>query len=247
MGKYVYDKDYFKTIDTEEKAYWLGFIYADGTITRFYKNNDTEKKEIRSMTLEIALQEGDKSHLEKFRDCLHSDVPIHEKTIRKKYKASRIRINCTSFCKDLIGLGCVPNKSLILEFPTDEIVPEHLLRHFIRGYFDGDGCIHYSENECYHKEREKSYLQYSFVASFTGNEQFLKELKKVLEQQNIKVSDLKFDKRSNAVNIYIHNGNDSLVKLYNYFYKDSNIFLDRKFEKYNDAFNKIELWKQNKK
>lgn len=37
MGKYTYNKDYFKEIDSFEKAYWLGFLYADGCITRFYK------------------------------------------------------------------------------------------------------------------------------------------------------------------------------------------------------------------
>lgn len=41
----------------------------------------------------------------------------------------------------LIALGCIPQKTFEIEFPSDEIVPRELKHHFIRGYFDGDGCV----------------------------------------------------------------------------------------------------------
>lgn len=90
MCKYTYNKDYFKEIDSFEKAYWLGFLYADGCITRFYKD-----EKLKSMSLEIMLQNDDKNHLIKFRDALDSNVPIKDKLVAGKYKSSRIVINCT--------------------------------------------------------------------------------------------------------------------------------------------------------
>lgn len=245
---YSLDENYFKVIDTEDKAYWLGFLYADGSITRFYKTDKkTGEKVIRSLSLELGLQSGDKHHLEKFLESIKCNVPIQDRVIRKKYSACRVVVNRTSFCNHLIDKGCVPCKSLILNFPTEDIVPKELLVHFIRGYFDGDGCVHCSENEYYHKERKKTYSQYSFTACFTGNENFLRKMKEVLEQQGIKVGELQFDKRSNAVDIYIHNGDNSLYKFYDLLYRDATVYLDRKYEKFNYAFEKIEEWKQNKK
>lgn len=44
-------------------------------------------------------------------------------------------------CKDISTLGAIKNKSLTLTFPSDDIVPKKFKRDFIRGYFDGDGCI----------------------------------------------------------------------------------------------------------
>jgi len=62
---------------------------------------------------------------------------------------------------DLIALGCIPRKSLLLKFPTSNQVPEHLIRHFIRGYFDGDG--HFTNTEkC-------------FEAGYIGTEDFIIE------------------------------------------------------------------------
>ena len=65
MSKYEYNKDYFSKIDTSDKAYWLGFLYADGCINRFYRG-----EKLKSMTLELGLCYRDKEHLEKFKNCL---------------------------------------------------------------------------------------------------------------------------------------------------------------------------------
>ena len=74
---YSLDENYFKVIDTEDKAYWLGFLYADGSITRFYKTDKkTGEKVIRSLSLELGLQSGDKHHLEKFLESIKCNVPF---------------------------------------------------------------------------------------------------------------------------------------------------------------------------
>lgn len=236
MSKYYYNKDYFKKIDTSEKAYWLGFLYADGCITRFYKGDI-----LKSMSLEITLKDEDYEHLVKFNDALNSNVPIQHRVIAKKYKANRLVINSTGMCKDLINLGCLPAKSLILEFPNEDIVPKDFIRDFVRGYFDGDGGISYTEGEYYNQARGKKYKQYHYRCYFCGNDQFLTQLKNVLNSQGIKTSDLKKDNRSNAVNIYIY-GKENIEKLRAYLYTDDCINLSRKFDKFSFVSNDEDLY-----
>lgn len=226
MSKYSYNEDYFKKIDTAEKAYWLGFLYADGCITRYYRN-----EKLKSMSLELTLQDEDCEHLVKFKNALESNVPIQHKVVNNKYKSDRIVINCTSMCRDLIKLGCTPTKSLILEFPSSDILPDKYIRDFIRGYFDGDGGVSYTEGAYYNKDRKKEYIQHSYSCYFCGNKQFLNELKIVLENNNIKVSDLREDKRSNAVNIYIY-GKENIERFKEFLYTEDCVSLSRKYDKF---------------
>lgn len=226
MSKYYYNEDYFKKIDTSEKAYWLGFLYADGCITRFYRN-----EKLKSMSLELTLQDEDGSHLIKLKNALESNVPIQHKVINNKYKSDRITINCTNMCRDLIKLGCTPAKSLTLEFPNNDIIPDEYLRDFIRGYFDGDGGVSYTEGEYYNSARNKFYKQYHYRCYFCGNEQFLTELKRVLNLNGIKTSDLQKDNRSQAVSISIY-GNENIEKFKKYLYTNNCVNLSRKFDKF---------------
>lgn len=226
MSKYTYNEDYFKEIDTSEKAYWLGFLYADGCITRFYRG-----EKLKSMSLELTLKDDDCDHLIKFKDALKSNVPIQHKVVAKKYKADRIVINSTKMCRDLIKLGCTPTKSLTLEFPNNDIVPLEFMNDFIRGYFDGDGGISYTEGEYFNNAKNKYYKQYHYRCYFCGNEQFLIKLKNVLNSNNVKTSDLKKDSRSQAVNLYIY-GNDNIENFKKYLYTNDCVNLSRKFDKF---------------
>ena len=235
MSKYYYNENYFKKIDTNEKAYWLGFLYADGCITRFYRND-----KLKSMSLELTLQDDDCDHLIKFKEALESNVPIQHRIISNKYKSDRIVINCTSMCRDLIKLGCTPTKSLTLEFPSSDIVPDEYLIDFIRGYFDGDGGVSYTEGVYYNKDRNKQYKQYSYVCYFCGNKQFLIRLKYVLECNDIKVSELREDKRSKAINIYIY-GNENIKKFKELIYANNCVNLSRKYDKFFFIANNKEL------
>ena len=124
--KFKCNENFFEVIDTEEKAYWLGFLYADGCVQQ--KGN--------YYTTKIDLATIDRNHIEKFKKSLDSNHNIND------YKDhSKIVIGSKKMFNDLNNKGCVPKKTLILEFPTIEQVPEHLVHHFIRGYFDGDGTI----------------------------------------------------------------------------------------------------------
>lgn len=130
--KYEINHNFFDKIDTEEKAYWLGFIYADGYLT----NSGSQK------LVGIALAIKDKQHLEKFLKSTDSNYPIHDYiSSSKKYKKtkySRIVATSEQMYESLLSHGVFQNKSLVLKFPN---LNKSLLRHFVRGYFDGDGSF----------------------------------------------------------------------------------------------------------
>ena len=77
----------------------------------------------------------------------------------------------------LISKGCVPNKSLILKFPSEEILPKELQRHFIRGYFDGDGTIGLYPHSKTNPKLEESLL-------IVGTKPFLEKVQDVLSIGN---------------------------------------------------------------
>jgi hypothetical protein len=218
--KYYFNEDYFEIIDTSEKAYWLGFLYADGNVY-IPKINEGKTKGGR---IEIALKADDDYHLYNFVNCLNGNMPIKYRDITLNdniYKSCRLQIGSMKMALDLMNHGCIPNKSLILEFP--KFLSDNLLPHFIRGYIDGDGCVGFNIYE----------FTDSFTVSVLGTQNFLYDLKVVLEKNKIKCSDIK-PQKSKAYCLYI-TGRDNLVTLYNYLYTDATIFLGRKIDKFREA------------
>ena len=224
MSKYNYNKDYFEKIDTEDKAYWLGFLYADGCINRLYRN-----EKLSNMNLEIGLCKEDTEHLNKFSRCIESNVPIKNKinTYKgHKYESSRLIICSKKMCYDLWDKGCTPQKTYTIKFPDNNIVPDKFIRDFIRGYFDGDGCIYVNE--------KTGRIEVTITGMFdmlNGISNFLIS-KKILRVK----PKLYKDKRSEANTMYIY-GKDSIKEILDYLYKDSNIYLDRKYAKYIEFYN----------
>lgn len=214
--KYKFNEDYFEKIDTPDKAYWLGFIYADGNV--FIKKGKSENSS-KGATIEISLKREDEYHLNNFIKCLKGNISLKTREVKLNgniYPASRLLINSIKMANDLIQLGCIPRKSLVLTFPQN--LSENLYSHFIRGYFDGDGCISF-------KRYNKSF---SFVATINGTYDFLSQIKIILQDNKIKSSDVKSTK-SKAYEIRLY-GKDNLAKLHNYLYKDAEYFLGRKFD-----------------
>lgn len=201
--KHKYNDDFFETIDTEEKAYWLGFIYADGCIVEG-KN---------SKTLEVTLNDSDRGHLVKFVNAIGgvSDL-ISEKTVKLngiEYQAVKVAICCTKMCNDLSVHGVMPRKSLVLTFP--ENILYRLKRHFIRGYLDGDGCIDYPRR-----------------ISIVGTEKFLKGVMDYFEVLGASPTKL-YLKKGNKAFQYEKAGPEILLILSN-LYLNANVSLDRKFK-----------------
>lgn len=221
--KYRYDIDYFNLIDNAEKAYWLGFLYADGSVTEIKRKNS-----VNSMTLDISLKQDDVGHLEKFNCALQSNIPIKTRTVKyndKQYQACRLQVNSTKLCKDLCNLGCTPRKTYNLTFPNDDIVPKEFKRDFIRGFFDGDGCICVTQNNTH------------ITLTLTGMQPMLELISNYLISEGVLRVNPTYhqDKRSQACSVYYY-GKSACKEILDYLYKNASIYLDRKYKKYVDFY-----------
>lgn len=218
-------------IDSKEKAYWLGFLYADGCILE-YKNSKTHK--LKAMGLQLSLSSKDKEHIQLFLDCIESNAPIKSPIVKlgeKTYETSKVTLCCTDLCRDLINLGCVPRKTFTLKFPDFSDVPEKFLSSFIAGYFDGDGSV--GRYESYTKRKTKKGISLINVKcpNFTilGNEEFLIGMNNYLHTQGINTVIRKY--KSNIYEIRV----TSIKEIRNFFekiYRNSNICLDRKYRNF---------------
>lgn len=215
--KYTYTKDFFKVIDTEEKAYWLGFIYADGYIVNGIKGKNKD-------SLGITLSNEDKEHIEKFKKSIDSNHPIRIYKTKYGSNSARIIIQDEELVADLIELGVLRNKSLILKFPTTDMVDKSLIYHFIRGYFDGDGSF---------KKKGQKLNGYDF--SVLGTIEFLTELRAYLGVDN-KIR--KCNKNNDSNNYHLtFGGNQKVKQVANMLYGNANIYLDRKYKRYREIEN----------
>jgi hypothetical protein len=117
-------RDYLKVIDTDKKAYWLGFIAADGAI---YCND-------RQYSITLDLQPRDLHWLERFRNTIAPGATI----TRHGTRSCSVSIGSKEMYQDLVALGIGPRKSNTLEWPR---IPEAFAIPFLLGYFDGDGSF----------------------------------------------------------------------------------------------------------
>lgn len=135
--KYSVNDDFFDIIDTQNKSYILGFLYADGYIQK--------QREHNSRKLGVSIKNSDIDLLKEINNELESNYPIKEYDVKSGYKIGvkyvRLLISSPKLCEDIIEKGCLENKTENLYFPNEKQVPLHLLPSFLRGYFDGDGSI----------------------------------------------------------------------------------------------------------
>lgn len=194
---------FFDAIDTEEKAYWLGFLFADGAITQ-HKH---------SYNVELSLKLGDKKHVEKFAKAVKKDYVNSNSTYR-----CRCILGSKHMFEVLSSYGCTPRKSLTLKFPDITMFKyDHLIRHFIRGYIDGDGCLSFSD-----KNHTTAYV------SILGTEDFLNGIQKIYGSNK----KLHLNNKNNNVTKVLSFSGKKAFDFINYLYKDSTIYLDRKYKKY---------------
>ena len=213
--KYNYPTDTFKIIDTEEKAYWLGFLYADGCIS----DND----------ISIRLHIQDEKHVEKFKSFMQYEAPVKY----SRPKVCNITIVNKYIAEDLIDKGCFRKKSSILKFPTENQVPNYLIRHFMRGYFDGDGCL------------SKDSKRNRYMFSVLGTLEFISSYQKILVDIcgcNVTKLGQRHPDRCNNNYTMTYGGKQSINNILDFLYKDATVFLDRKYIKYlqfKEEYNKV--------
>lgn len=205
--KYSLNEHFFDIIDTEEKAYFLGFLYADGC-------NNTKMNRIS-----IELQQSDVEILEKFNLAINSNRPLmfRPHTTLNSQNTIIARINNQHMSSVLYDLGCVDRKSLVLKFPTENQVPNNLLRHWLRGLWDGDGNYNLYKT--------------SGSASLTGTIYVCQSIQDYLLKE-LNISTCIYSCGDNGITSIIKiGGNKQFLKFLNFIYSDSSIYLSRKFEK----------------
>jgi len=210
IRKHKCNEDYFEKIDSNEKAYWLGLLFADGYVRKRKQLNGKHKQ---GGVVGISLKSGDEYLLEKLIIDLESTYKL-TKQIKNNFSSYKLEVNSSKMTDNLINLGCVPNKSLKLLPPnlTDEFIS-----HFIRGYFDGDGSI----------GRYNGNLKFTLL----GTNELLSWILNFFKQKGIKTNP-KICKRKNIYTIQVNSKLDiELIK--NILYTSSNnYYLKRKKEKF---------------
>ena len=126
MKRKNYNENYFEKIDTKDKAYFLGFIFADGCVIF-----DPIKYRYK---LTIKIHSKDKHILDSLISSINGEMMVWE----NKTEFSQVSLSGKKIVSDLIKLGAKPNKTFDLQYPD---IDEKLEKHFLRGYFDGDGCV----------------------------------------------------------------------------------------------------------
>jgi len=208
--KHEVDEYFFNKIDTEEKAYWLGYLFADGS-------NNTKNGQIY-----FSQSEKDKEAVYAFKKAISSEHPVTPYTKGSSYSDGTIqyRFQVTSriMSDDLAKHGCIANKTGCLKYPD---IDQSLNSHFIRGLFDGDGSVWITGGKG--------------GFSITGYIPFLMQVQEVLIAEagvaNTKIAIRRPDRNPDFGDIR-YGGKAPMRQLYDYLYKDAKHFLRRKKEKF---------------
>ena len=216
--EYGLDEHYFDEIDTPNKAYILGFLYADGY------NNDINH------TVVLTLHERDKNTLEKIRKELKCEKPLYHissvnKHDRKPRELESLILASKHMSETIKKWGLIPNKTFTLEFP--KFLSDNLVSHFIRGYFDGDGCA-YIEKRVDRQDR--------LFVSIMSSTKFCYGMQQYLEKIGLKMNvNHPTDKNENN-SIIRTTKKDNVKKFMDYIYKDADLYMERKRKKFEEFF-----------
>jgi hypothetical protein len=224
-GRKKFNENFFEVIDSEIKAYWLGFIYADGCV---YTHGNTKY---------ISIKVQDKEICDNFIRDIEGDFTTKTYMMKKTTNSEERRevyfAECSShkMFSDLNRLGVVERKSLILTFPTEQQVPKHLIPHFIRGYFDGDGTVITGARFGHTYSKVKTpYIK----IGFNGTKEMLEGINKYIPE----TMSIHKEKRHPDTNTYFcyKSGTKTIKKIFDYLYKDATVYLSRKYQKFKDYY-----------
>ena len=206
------DETYFDNIDTHRKAYYLGLLYADGTVSG------------TSNRVQISLQKRDKDIIYQLRQDLQCDYKISLIEYSKKNPNHQDQYCLTITNKRihdaLIKHGVIPNKSLILEFPSD--LDEEFYPSFILGYIDGDGSI---------VETEKR-------VKIVSTESFCNRIAEIMDNMfhihcTISYCHHRTDKSTRSLQIA---GGKQVKRFLDWVYSECDIYLHRKHDVYQNLY-----------
>ena len=208
-ARYVCDHAFFDCVETEEQAYWLGFLMADGCVCR--------------SVVHLGLAVRDHSHVERFRQALQSAHPIttyiQKWGVKPGSTASRIQIRSVQMTEALARYGVGPRKTWTAEW-TDRL-PSDLYRHYLRGAFDGDGCWSVSSTQDGRRRAVRSvfWKLCGSVPYLTGCQSYL--------MNTVGFHETKFT-RDGHISELVYAGRKQLLVLWHHLYDGATIYLDRK-------------------
>ncbi len=218
--KYSCDETYFDNIDDEHKAYWLGFLYADGYILS-KRTRSGHGNENQSFGFSISIQ--DVELLEKFKQDLKSNHPINIYKNNTGFKTEssygRILITSQHLVDNLKKYGMVENKTTIVNMPN---LSPQLIPHFIRGLSDGDGSVIISH-------LKNGSLKYNW--QLTSTKEMCQGILDFIEKPYLSLYQRFPERHVNNWTLSIC-GNNQVVEVLNKFYANATIYLERKYKKY---------------
>lgn len=220
--QYKINESYFNDINTPNKAYIMGWLYSDGA--------NTSKYEKGHYCISITLQFQDLHILEDIKNEIGSETPImiYETNVYgviRKY--CRLNICNKHMVLTLDKLGVVPNKTMKIKFP--EWLTENLYSHFIRGYFDGDGCItNFGRVQC--NQLETTIIGTNDMCSSLLNI-ILKQCGIIMHLYNNGHKEC-----NDNIKVLAVGGNLKCKKFLDYIYQDAELKLNRKYNKYIDWY-----------
>lgn len=205
--KYEIIEDFFNEINSQEKAYFLGILFADG-----YNNYDRNN-------VRLALQENDIQILKDLKTLIYPNKDKPFGVSKKENCNNLLYLDITNkhISNTLKQLGMVQNKTFLVTFPN---IPQELHNHFIRGYMDGDGCINYFLLKQKHFKCQLRML---------GTLEFLQKVQSIINENSNTTGSIR--KRGNIYEL-AYSSRNQVLKACEYIYINSTIYLERKFNKY---------------
>lgn len=210
---YSFTENYFETVDTQDKTYWLGLLAADGNIYKQEKQGQTK--------ISITLHKKDIQLLQDFAIDLNTKKPVYQK---EEY--ATFAVTSDKMAEDLSQYGIIPKKTYHMIFPSQKISKE-LIPHYLRGYFDGDGSISKKIDEQHLACTQISYCGYcDFLAQIQEYLQVNYNIKSVIHE------DKRYDKysRDKPFGYLIFTNKYARSTFLELIYKDANHYLQRKKE-----------------
>lgn len=221
--KYPINEDYFDNIDTQNKAYILGLLYADGNVSS------------KTNLIQIGLQARDLHILESIKKefgCMERTLSFDQRSLKNPNKQDMyvLGIKNKHMHNALAKWGVIPCKTKILKYP--DFLSTEFHRHFIRGVMDGDGCIHATLN----------HLGYECKSvDICGTYEFCCGTKQIIEQYLDIYCGVVCKSKAQNSDTYkvVISGQNQCLKFLDWIYEDSELFLYRKYEIYLSKFKNV--------
>lgn len=234
--RYTFNKNIFDVIDTEEKAYWLGFIWCDGYVSRRERSQTNVE-----YAFKLDLQATDACHVAKLKEFLQSTHPI------KRYRTKGLKPGGTDVARLHISnryfgqklhrdYGLVAGRHDFKSYRR--LIPDSLFKHFIRGVVDADGSLIISMVELYKysSERADTRMVKKLAVNISTHTEIIQAIQEHLFENKVIASINKTSKRHESGDgdclCLKYGGNNQCKRIASYLYGDATVYLERKYHKY---------------